>query len=1388
MLLIVLQIVLENMREVTTPILNSFLHRAHAIIKVSERIPKGIKDITSWMLPQTLQKYLEMTDQKVLKRENKRVKVRGSCPKKYIRTKRGNKIMSTTNVGLPRMAGGVKAMTTSLDTSNWTSKRIDDRTSRYDTDSFLIGIDNHASYCMTNNITDFIGTPTKVRVRVKGISGKLQAGHKGTVRWKIEDDQGVKHTLDIPDTFFIKELPIRLLSPQHLAQTLESSEVTEDGTICETFARKVVLKWQDRQNVRTVNLNQNNVAVIRSAPSIRSYLAFEEPLQSQAKEPRVFQTHVIPPDDEDRTVTETATGSDDEEDIILSVETAGHPPATNGQTPEQTTGQNPGTSFDTNVRVSLPVVEDEVHTDLERPSDELLLWHYRLGHKSFNTLQRMAACGDLPSRLAKCRVPQCAACQFGRATKVPWRTKGESNKRKIRTTTAAGQCVSVDQMESTTPGLIAQLKGRATRNRYLYATVFVDHFSRFTFVYLQKTLTSDETVKAKKAFEAYSRTLNVRIYHYHADNGRFADNGFIKACQEEGQGISYCGVNAHWQNGICEKRIRDLPEAARTQIIHAQHRWPNAIDAHLWPYALRYATAIDNATPNRTTGESPIERFAQSSVKPKLRHYHPFGCPVYVLRNELQGGQSLPRWESRARVGVYLGPSPRHARSVALILNLETGMVSPQYHVRFDNLFETVADVDRQVQSKWQDKCHFRGTSAKPKKDRRKTDATTAPSRREDNLPLEAEARANPEENEPSDEDFAQDDGHGDDDGDPEVEPILADDDTAPGQQPIDTEMPDEPPAVTTRSGRKVKPTRRATESQEQRRHGFVAYEALAQDMYSEEDKMMELDDPIAFKASSDPDTMYHHEAMKEPDSRQFREAMAKEVNDHSERKHWRPRLKRDVPPDIKILPSVWAMKRKRRIATREVYKWKARLNLGGHKQRLDTDTYAPALDWTIIRLFLILSILFSWKTRQIDFVLAYPQAPIPRETYMELPRGINMPGLDRNKHCLELLQNMYGGKDAGRAWFRHLKKGLESIGFTQSRTQDCVFFRGTTTFIVYTDDGIIFDPEDSKIDKLIEDMKEIFDVQDEGSLEDYLGVQVKHHDDGAFELTQPHLIDSILKDLNLLEENGETKSNAKGVDMPALSTKTIGPDKEGAEFTYPWEYRSLIGKLNFLEKSTRCDISFPTHQCARFMSNPRQSHGVAIKRIGRYLLKTREKGLFIRPNRKASFECYVDASFLGDWDKRIAEEDPDTAKSRTGFVVKYADVPIFWQSKMQTQFALSTAESEYLALSAATRYTRSVMYLMDELQERGMKVATTPKVYCKLFEDNSAALEMARVPKMRPRTRHINCVYHHFRNEVSNGRLIILPVSTLLQQADMLTKQCTMALFVKHRKAIMGW
>ena len=115
--------------------------------------------------------------------------------------------------------------------------------------------------------------------------------------------------------------------------------------------------------------------------------------------------------------------------------------------------------------------------------------------------------------------------------------------------------------------------------------------------------------------------------------------------------------------------------------------------------------------------------------------------------------------------------------------------------------------------------------------------------------------------------------------------------------------------------------------------------------------------------------------------------------------------------------------------------------------------------------------------------------------------------------------------------------------------------------------------------------------MESQGTIEDYLGVQVTRLPDGSFKLSQPHLIDSILRDLGLINADGQPMPNVKSLSTPSLLTKLIGPDPQGAPFDYPWHYRSVIGKLNFLEKSTRADISYPVHQCARFMQSPKQSH-----------------------------------------------------------------------------------------------------------------------------------------------------------------------------------------------------
>jgi hypothetical protein len=97
----------------------------------------------------------------------------------------------------------------------------------------------------------------------------------------------------------------------------------------------------------------------------------------------------------------------------------------------------------------------------------------------------MAARKEIPSRLAKCRIPIYQSCLCGQATKRPCWTEGQSDT--IHPVTAPGQCVSVDQLESPVAGLVVQNKGGFFRKQYKVATIFVDHFSRLSYVYLQES-------------------------------------------------------------------------------------------------------------------------------------------------------------------------------------------------------------------------------------------------------------------------------------------------------------------------------------------------------------------------------------------------------------------------------------------------------------------------------------------------------------------------------------------------------------------------------------------------------------------------------------------------------------------------------------------------------------------------------------------------------------------------------------------------------------------------------------------------------------------------------------------------------------------------------------
>jgi hypothetical protein len=175
----------------------------------------------------------------------------------------------------------------------------------------------------------------------------------------------------------------------------------------------------------------------------------------------------------------------------------------------------------------------------------------------------------------------------------------------------------------------------------------------------------------------------VKILPYHCNNGRFHNNAFQQACQDARQQLTFCGVNAHFQNGVAKRAIQDLLKSTSKQLLHARAHWPEAIHLALWPYTLHINLPV------LEDGTSRLELFSSICVVSNMKYVYTLGYPVFALQNTLASGNQLPCWSPHARLGLNLGPNPMHAMNIYLVLNLVTGCISPQYHCRFDDFFET---------------------------------------------------------------------------------------------------------------------------------------------------------------------------------------------------------------------------------------------------------------------------------------------------------------------------------------------------------------------------------------------------------------------------------------------------------------------------------------------------------------------------------------------------------------------------------------------------------------------------------------------------------------------------------------------------------------------------
>jgi len=1250
------------------------------------------------------------------------------------------------------------------------------RLNAYDFDSIPLLLDTGASVSCTFNRHDFTSEIRPVQtMTLKGIASSLSIQGIGSVQYTLPNDDGSTTSVTMHDVLYVPDCPTRLICPRQLLHHLDDP----DASLAVT-ANHVQLAFRGR-TITIAYDEQLNIPIISTVAGVQSYLAY-----CQATN----QSHIFPP-------------SIQEQSLLIAAGIV-----TPNLTPEQH-------------------IKRKLHT--------------RYDHEGYGQINAWLLDGtiDIPNAKAIARAPDplCPICQFGKARR-------QSHKQHTRSITAhatkPGDGVSADQMEAAVPGLLPTNKGSPTKRRYLYANFWVDHYSSFVYVTMHETKHAAELVKSKGEFESFAARYNIKIKSIRADNGVYSASTFKISCDVQHQKLSFCGVGSHWQNGKAERTIGVIETKARTILLHAVANWPGVINDSFWPFAVRHAVNFQNCITRRRHSKSPWELFTGESPPWSLNDFRVFGCPAYVLHKELQDGNKRDKWTARSWQGCYVGFSPLHARTFALIYNPSTTHVSPQFHIVYDEHFSSVsgnsatssADLMQSLFdiAKWASEIlHPDSPSAQYFFDDYFSPPDTATSTTTSIVPPNAKRTIENITPDPSPiADAAS--------SEPPVtvNPALA---TAI-DHPLDITSPTLPrpePSIPiiSQSQQPLSPQPTPSFSKPYQYSALLGSPALQawkrrrdingnvyhcpkyiRDPTKQPDPTLQPSsqslpdligifqavvdhgiaslpassapegdsnhDPLhSFQAalSSTEDTLSQSQMLKANDREEFEKVQIPKIRGLEKLGVFQYHKMSSLPNAAQLLNSIWSYRGKRK-PTGELLKHKAKICTDGSQQKFGIDfwqTYAPVVNWSTIRLVLVLASILNLYSCQVDFAQAFPQARLSDPVYLKIPQGWYVDD-DNNlqkhadakhrdrEHYIQLLKNLYGCKQGARNWWKHLSKGLIARGFHPSATDNCLYIRKDCLLVLYTDDCLIFAPHNNTITTLIEDLKKDYLIGDTGSVQDFLGIRITKEADGSINMAQTGLISSILNDVGI--------TDCKTSHTP--SDQVLHPDTNGPPRREKWNYRSVIGKLNFLASNTRPDISMAVHNCARFCCNPTQLHEMAIKRICRYLLLTKDKGITMKPIADFRLNMYVDADFAGTWHKEFAHLRTSVL-SRTGFLITYCGCPVTWSSKLQSEIALSTTEAEYIALSMATRQLIPLRRIMSEITNLGpinvtmnkkqpiqaftstLQSSNEPNMEPSIiYEDNAACIVLAETDQHKPRTKHISIKWHHFRDQIQNGNIKI--------------------------------
>ncbi|CAI7875993.1 unnamed protein product [Closterium sp. NIES-53] len=315
---------------------------------------------------------------------------------------------------------------------------------------------------------------------------------------------------------------------------------------------------------------------------------------------------------------------------------------------------------------------------------------------------------------------------------------------------------------------------------------------------------------------------------------------------------------------------------------------------------------------------------------------------------------------------------------------------------------------------------------------------------------------------------------------------------------------------------------------------------------------------------------------------------------------------------------------------------------------------------------------------------------------------------------------------------------------------------------VVYVDDILIFSPSSDLVKEVMLKLQDKFKCKALGDVSFYLGLHIgRDVEKRCMRVHQRKYLESLAANFGQSEGHVATP-------FPSGFKCVKGPEEESVGEEERCRFHSLVGSLMYAAVNTRPDVAFTTGQLARVVQCPNEEQVAAGMRVAKYLGQTSTVGLqysaAAQRRQKGADGVELGRLFLTAFSDASYASEPEDMTSVGGFICCVGGGPTAWESKKQVDQALSSVESEYMALFRAVR---EIVWQRRLLAELGEQLGPTP-LYC----DSQGAISLAKNPVLHGLTKHMRVKWHWTRSMVAAGEVELHYVKTTGQPADMMTKR----------------